>query len=212
MNTVSGDYQIRQPESGPLTGIELSAAILVAGMMWIGTAQFECSADPIYTIPYWPPPSTENHAFTSPVAIRVEQAKAASHLIDALARLEDNWDGYRGSAISKFACDNARSFIRVIEAAPFDLQFPDISPKAAGTISLAWDMPDAEVYFEIGDSDFSGYISPEGQPTTYLQGRANELNQRIVGLIQAAVSLPTLQNPTITDIQFSAASGGHVAN
>jgi hypothetical protein len=211
MNTVSGSYQLCQPISATLSGVELATAVLAAGIMWIGGAQFYLTADPAYALPYWSPPSAENYLYPSSAATRVEHAKLANRLIDELARLEDNWDGYGGSAISKHACDNARSFIGVIEAAPFNLQFPDISPKAAGTISFAWDMPSAEVYFEIGDADYSGYISPEGQLTTYLQGRANEIDQRVAALIQAAISPASLQTSPVTSIQFSESLPEHVA-
>jgi hypothetical protein len=212
MNTVSGSYQLCEPISSTLSGVELATAVLTAGVMWIGGGQFDLAADPAYATPYWAQASTENYHFSSSTATRVEEAKAANRLIDRLARLEDNWDGYDGSAISQSACDNARSFIGVIEAVPFILQFPDISPTAAGTISLAWDVPHAEVFFEIGDFEYSGYISPEGQPTIYLQGRANELDQQIAAFVQAAIYPTSMQTTSITAIQFSEPLFEHVAS
>lgn len=226
MNAVSGSYQAFQPVN--LSCLEL-AALLATGTMWIGNAQIEAppylgllAANVAHIVPtnppisidnlmVWNPAGVEGFAVLSSPATRIEESKAAYRLIDELEALEDNWDGYGGAAISAQACNNARLFIRAFIAESPKLPLPEISPTAAGTISFEWETQTAEVYFEIGDTHYSGFIKANGQQTTYLQGRGHAIDRQIVVLVQNAISPPVMHSFPITEISFYAQPHEHVA-
>jgi hypothetical protein len=137
-----------------------------------------------------------------PTATRFEEAKSTRHSIDAFALLRENWDGYGASPISDQARENAHHFIDVIEAAPFGMSAPEVSPQPSGTISFEWEMPYAEVYLEIGNTLYSGFIKTEDEEPLFLQGYADSMDQQIVALIQNAIAGPSAYSvPTITEIR-----------
>lgn len=176
--------------------MDLTAVVPAAGMIWISGVQDDasrCLVRPANTI-------TEGYRIAPQTANLIEEAKVAIHLIDEFQSLEDNWDGYAGSAISNRACDNARSFIWIIAAARQGLRIPDVSPKSAGTISFEWESPHGEAYFEIGDDLYSGIIKTHGQNTLYFQGRFDEINQQIITLIHSIITPASLYSFPVTEI------------
>jgi hypothetical protein len=74
----------------------------------------------------------------APAATRSEEAKSGQNTVEELGDLQDDWDGYGAASISREVRDNALHFIKVIEAAPFGMQAPEISPTPTGTISFEW--------------------------------------------------------------------------
>lgn len=154
------------------------------------------------------PPLEENFqpaqsfVYLVPTATRVEEAKSARHSIDEFAQLRENWDGYGGSPISDQASDNARHFIGVIEAAPYGMAGPEVLPQPSGTISFEWETPYAEVYLEIGNTLYSGFIKTDDEQPLFLQGQADSMDQQIVALMQSAIAGPAAHSaPTITEIR-----------
>jgi hypothetical protein len=138
-----------------------------------------------------------------PTATQLEETKSARQTIDAFRTLSENWDGYGAAAISPMACDNARYFIDLIEAAPFGLPVPELSPTPAGTISFEWEGSHAEAYLEIGNTRYSGFIKIDHeQEPAFLQGYVECMGQKIIRFIQTAIAEPlTTSAPAITEIQ-----------
>jgi hypothetical protein len=152
--------------------------------------------------------------FTSyfvPEATRIEQAKSARFAIKALAELRENWDGYGAAAISEQTRDNALRFVSLIEAAPHGLPAPEISPKPNGTISFEWETPRVEAYLEIGNTRYSGFVTTDQQPPTLLEGFADSLDQQIVAVVQAAMSLAPAHPASITEIHTTVPKHEHLA-
>jgi hypothetical protein len=144
----------------------------------------------------------ESFMYWVPTATRLEEAKSVRRSVDEFAQLRENWDGYGASPISDQAHENARRFIDLIEAAPFDVPAPEVSPQPSGTISFEWEMPYAEVYLEIGNTLYSGFIKTEDEQPLFLHGDADSVDQQIVALIQNAIAGPSAYSvPTITEIR-----------
>jgi|SRR5271157_2016603 len=118
-------------------------------------------------------------------AMRIEEAKAARHLLQEFATLKQDWDGYGASPISDAARVHARSLIDMIEAAPGAPPIPEISPTPSGTISFEWETQGAYAYLEIGSTRYSGFIKTEQGPTLF-QGSTDYLDQNILSLIQSS--------------------------
>jgi hypothetical protein len=148
--------------------------------------------------------SAEGFAYPTPLATRLEEAKAARAAIEHFAGLRNGWDGYGASPILQAARDNAVHFISLMEAAPSAIPLPEISPKSAGTISFEWETPHTEIYIEIGNTRYSGFIKPDQQQPTYLQGRADSLDQQILALIQGSLLQFPAHSRFITEIHISA--------
>jgi hypothetical protein len=138
-----------------------------------------------------------------PTATQLEETKVARKSIDAFRTLRENWDGYGAAAISPIACDNARYFIDLIEAAPFGLPAPELSPTPAGTISFEWEGSHAEAYLEIGNTRYSGFIKIDyEQEPAFLQGYVECMDHQIIRSIRIAIAQPlTTSAPAITEIQ-----------
>ncbi|HTV46162.1 MAG TPA: hypothetical protein VMF05_12680 [Stellaceae bacterium] len=162
------------------------------------TLFYSCAAPPTYTVL-----GSSNVIYWVPTATRLEEAKSIRFSIDQFATLNANWDGYGASPIAEPARENARHFVDMIEATPFGLPAPDVSPTPAGTISFEWEAPHAEAYLEIGNTRYSGFIKfDQEQQPFLLQGHADSMDQQIVTLIQTAIAgPPTTSAPTITEMQ-----------
>jgi hypothetical protein len=151
----------------------------------------EESVQPVQSFVYWVPAATW-----------LEELKLARHSIDEFALLEENWDGYGAASISDQARKHAHHFINEIAAAALDVPVPEVSPKPTGTISFEWEAPHAEVYIEIGNTRYSGFIKTDQAPPVFLRGHADSMDQQIVALIQRAIAAPpTTSAPTITEIR-----------
>jgi hypothetical protein len=156
--------------------------------------------------PLWPLEESfqPSYAFlySVPTATRLEELKSAKHLVDEIGDLEENWDGYHAAPISEQARLNAQNFLTAIAAAPFELPLPEISPKPTGTISYEWEAPDAEVYIEIGNTRYSGFIKTDEEQPSFLQGSADALDQEIVARIYSALAVPSpMSAPPVTEIR-----------
>ena len=136
-------------------------------------------------------------------ALRLEECATARSVVEHFATLGEHWDGYGGLPISERARNHARHFIDVIEASPFSLSAPEVSPNANGTIAMEWEIGATEAYLEIGNTRYSGYIKKSGQRPVYLQGQADALDQRIVAAIESAVFPRPLSSNTISEIRIA---------
>jgi hypothetical protein len=146
--------------------------------------------------------ATQSFVYRVPAVTWLEELKSARHSIDEFALLQENWDAYGASQISDEARQHAHRFINEIEAAPFEVPIPEVSPKPTGTISFEWEAPHAEVYIEIGNTRYSGFIKTEQREPVFLQGHADSMDQQIVALIQSALASPLQSSaPTITEIR-----------
>ncbi len=145
---------------------------------------------------------SQSFMYSVPTAIQLEEVKSARHLIDEFAQLGENWDGYGGSPISDQARDNARHLIDVIETAPFGMPTPEVSPQPSGTISFEWETRYAEVYLEIGNTLYSGFIKTDAEQPLFLQGHAASVDHQLVAVMQNAIAGPSAYStPTITVIR-----------
>lgn len=150
-------------------------------------------------------------SFFVPTATRIEQAKSARLIIEELAKLNENWDGYGAAAISQQTRDNALRFVNLIEAAPCGVPAPEICPKPNGTISFEWETPHVEAYLEIGNTRYSGFITADQQPPALFEGHADSMDQQIVALVQRAVSLAPTHPASITEIYTPTQKHEHLA-
>jgi len=135
-----------------------------------------------------------------PIATRLEQAKSARISIQEFGKLTENWDGYGAATISQETRDNALRFIDMIAAAPGGVPAPEISPKPNGTISFEWDTSRGEAYLEIGNTQYSGFITTSEQSPALFEGNADSMDQQIVALVQKAVSATPAHPASITEI------------
>jgi hypothetical protein len=153
----------------------------------------------------------EATSYFVPVATRIEQAKAARLAITELADLKENWDGYGAASISQQTGDNALRFANLIEAAPYGLPAPEICPKPNGTISFEWETPRVEAYLEIGNTRYSGFVTTDQQPPALFEGYAESMDQQIVAVVHAAISLTSAHPASITEIHTAAPKHEHLA-
>jgi hypothetical protein len=145
---------------------------------------------------------TQGFVYRVPAVTWLDELKSARHSINEFALLQENWDGYGASPISDQVRQHAHHFINEIEAAPFEVPVPEVSPKPTGTISFGWEAPHAEVYIEIGNTRYSGFVKTEQQKPVFLQGHADSMDQQIVALIQSVIAAaPPSSAPTITEIR-----------
>jgi hypothetical protein len=183
--------------------------VIVAGigLAWPTNAITDVNIGPTL-FPFWPLEGcfqpARTYSYRVPTTTWLEELKTAKYSIDELALLQENWDGYGASAISRQACEHARYFLNEIEASPFEVPIPDISPKPTGTISFEWEAPHAEAYIEVGNTRYSGFIRVYGQKQpVLLQGDASSIDQNIVALIHNAMAVPppAASAPTIVEIR-----------
>jgi len=157
---------------------------------------------PVYLTAY--PQEIFNSASHSPVsAAHFEEFKALRSFVNNLSDLNHNWDGYGASSIEPEARANALRLIGVIEPGSPGLPLPEISPKPTGTISFEWETPHAEVYIEVGNTRYSGFVQVKQQQPIYIQNDAASLDQNILALIQSAILSPTSAT-AVTEIRSKA--------
>lgn len=146
-----------------------------------------------------------------PIAARLEEIKSARHNIEEMACLKENWDGYGASSISPQARDNALYLISLIEAVPYGVPIPEISPTPNGTISFEWETSHAGAYIEIGNTRYSGFITTGQQQTAFFEGQADSLDPQIIVLVQRAMSLAPAHPASITEIYTQTSKHEHLA-
>ena len=71
---------------------------------------------------------------------------ALRHLERRLLSITDNWDGYHAKAPH---IEAIKITLRVLEALPYGMPFPDVYPGTNGDVVLEWESPDAEVLLVI---------------------------------------------------------------
>lgn len=124
-----------------------------------------------------------------PTARRLEDARTARSKLLELKILQDNWDGYGGSAISTEAMKNAVQFFDLIEGFPGALAIPEMSPTSSGTISFTWDAFGSDIYIEIGNTRFSGFVKSRSAAEPLLfEGHVDEIGPEFVSELQVAIS------------------------
>jgi hypothetical protein len=153
---------------------------------------------------YYYPPEGSVWYIAPFTAQRIEDAKSARQSIDEFGVLSENWDGYGASPISDNVQRNAKHFLDMIEVSPNPLSIPETSATPSGTIAFEWESDDTIAYLEVGNTRFSGYIRSDRRPPTFLQGRMEDLDQRIVGSIQRAFSPTFTPSPLVTEIHTQA--------
>jgi hypothetical protein len=147
----------------------------------------------------------------APAATRSEEAKSGQNTVEELGDLQDDWDGYGAASISREVRDNALHFIKVIEAAPFGMQAPEISPTPTGTISFEWVTPHTKAFLEIGNTRYSGFVQTHQQEPAYLLGRTESIDQSVVAFIHNALSVSPKYSASVTEMRTGIYPHGLVA-
>lgn len=117
--------------------------------------------------------SLNNRTIT--VADTEKKQQALENLISEISQLKENWDGYDALKISPIIAKNTLLIVKIIKQFP-ELLDPIITPLANGTISVEWETNQGTAYLEVGNTRFSGYIKPNDQKQTLIEGQANSLN------------------------------------
>jgi hypothetical protein len=118
--------------------------------------------------------------------------------IEAMSKLEENWDGYGASPISESALHYGTSFLT---AGSVELPAPDVVPNSNGTISLGWESPHGAAHLEIGATSFLLSINTLREPT-YIGGSSSEIGRTLSEVILR--SLYPMPSKTATQVQFAA--------
>jgi hypothetical protein len=79
-------------------------------------------------------------------------------ILDELALLEANWDGYGSSPIATAALEKARFLWPRLSAV---LSHPNVVPNPNGTISFEWESDNGWANIEIGKKTFAVYVAPK---------------------------------------------------
>lgn len=187
-NAVSGIYTLSQ--SINVTRAELST-LRAQYLHWTDEP-----ADPAYYVAL---PAARDYGV--PVAIRIQEAKAAYETIDAFKNLEEDWDGYGAAAISEQTRSNATQFIAILEASVGGLSIPEPTPTPSGTVSLEWQAEGCEAYIEIGNTRYSGFITTGHQQTILLEGRADSIDHNLVELIHNEITAHVMSSVPVTEIR-----------
>jgi len=75
-------------------------------------------------------------------------------LLDALSRLEPNWDAYGAEPIAASCVANTRLLLNDLRA---DIPSPEITPNPNGTLTLDWETEDQALSLELGATRFSSF-------------------------------------------------------
>jgi hypothetical protein len=104
-------------------------------------------------------------------------AEPGTALLQEMAKLKKDWDGYGAIPITPDSCSHARRFLA---ATPQGMTTPEITPTSNGTITFEWESSQGNALIEIGRTRYSGHIQPTHGQTFYLQGGlATGLDQQI---------------------------------
>jgi hypothetical protein len=91
----------------------------------------------------------------------------AEIVLQDLANLTSDWDGYGAIPVTPESCAHAQSFLAL---APKGMSAPEITPTSNGTITFEWESVTGDALLEIGRTRYSGHIQPKTGQTFYLQG------------------------------------------
>lgn len=125
--------------------------------------------------------------------------REAKRLLNDLARLPDNWDGYGGSPIPAETATNAMQFLYGVSwlLGAHAVSAPDITPNPHGTLSLEWFSESAEAYLEVGCTQFSFYIDRNGRSPLFKKGKVTRVAiDEVLALVKQYMfpSYPTVTN------------------
>lgn len=101
----------------------------------------------------------------------------AQVILQELAKLKRDWDGYDALPVTTDSCAHAQRFLAVT---PQGMSAPEITPTSNGTITFEWESAGGGALLEIGRTRYSGHIQPKYGETLYLQGGlATALDQQL---------------------------------
>jgi hypothetical protein len=127
--------------------------------------------------------------------------QTALQLIECMASLPENWDGYGGASIPAEISNIASG---LIAALPVHVPTPEVSANANGTISLEWENDAGRAHLEIGKTRYSLYFRrPEGAPV-YRDGSINELSSSKRKILTAMYPVAPTPDYTINSIRLAA--------
>ena len=112
-----------------------------------------------------------------PVLPITSEPVTAQTMLQELAKLKKDWDGYGALPVTPDSCLHAQRFLA---ATPQGMTAPEITPTSNGTITFEWESSEGNALIEIGRTRYSGHIQPRHGQTFYLQGGlATEPDQQI---------------------------------
>lgn len=143
---------------------------------------------------YWP-------LAKRPTPIAAE-ALAGEQLLDEIAALPNNWDGYGAPAMTKETCATAKAAVSgLLRHVPL----PEITPNSNDTISLEWDAARGVAHLEIGANQYSFFLKGHGGLPVYLHGSIQELSPDGLGrLIHQRLFAIAVKSLLITDFRYDA--------
>lgn len=171
--------------SPPLPGV-------ASGMRWTS-----CDAELPGLVDRWLPrrPSGWRAIFDMPVP-RTRLADFES--------LPSDWDGYGALPISEQVRQNAEALLSLFSGFSPSLPPPEIAPHANGTISLEWEVGQAEAYLEIGKTRISGYIRSQAGETYLIEGNADEVDETLARLLEEHIYPCTELALPVTSLDMAA--------
>lgn len=142
---------------------------------------------------YWPPEQRP-----APIAA---EAVAGDRLLDEIATLPNNWDGYGAPAMTKETCATAKAAVSgLLRHVPL----PEITPNSNDTISFEWDAARGVANLEIGADQYSFFLKERGGQPVYLRGSIRELSPDGLGrLIQQRLFAIAVKSLLITDFRYN---------
>ncbi|WP_163618215.1 hypothetical protein [Microbacterium sp. B35-30] len=139
-------------------------------------------------------------------ALRVE-TELAKQALEQLADLQDDWDGYGASAISKVVRLNAWEAFRHFESGG---AIPEITPLPNGTIAFDWQANGVRGHFEIGRTRYSMYLTGVDGSTRYYNGSAKNVStdarDALANALADSVGDEASYAQSMTSIRYASAS------
>jgi hypothetical protein len=105
--------------------------------------------------------------------------QTVKRIIEELAAMPENWDGYGALRIS---AETRRNALKALDAL-LDVPTPGITPNANGTLSFEWESPRGVAHLEIGRTRFSFYIKPLVGNPILDDERVEQLGHRQIRLV-----------------------------
>lgn len=147
-------------------------------------------------------PATFGHISELAIASKEQSLESLKDFVRELAMLEESWDGYDASPISKNIIAHTMRLIDIVKTCTF-LPNPDITPLSNGTISLEWESKSGVAYLEIGNTNYSGFIKVgENQKPLYLQGKSASIDQFTLADIYSNLFGLDLFLQSVTNIKY----------
>lgn len=143
---------------------------------------------------YWPPAQRP-----APIAA---EALISDQLLDEIAALPRNWDGYGAPAMTGEICATAKAAVSgLLRHVPL----PEITPNSNDTISLEWEATRGVAHLEIGTEQFSFFLKAHGGVPVYLQGAIQELSPDGLGqIIHQRLFTIAIKSVFVSDFRFDA--------